>query len=197
MSRYWKLLVFVAALAGLHGFFEPFFVYGSGDQEIRASAFRIRVGFDSIEQIDPSAAGLDPELAKARLREINEAIQYDLYERRSPFSGAVMAETSRRSFVPYYFLAVAGVFLVAFIVLVNGQMGWLTALSALVCGLLAIWGYLRELRMNRELLASGSTWLLVSGVLAVVAAIGCLWRPDPGGWLAPRAIPRPTPNRAS
>ncbi len=75
MTRWWKLIVFAAALLGLHGFFEPFLQLGTGEDAIRPSAYLIRVGYESIEQVYPHLAGMDPNEARTLLRKINEAVK--------------------------------------------------------------------------------------------------------------------------
>ena len=158
-GRSWKYVVLVAALLGGASFGLPFLSVHGTD----VTPYRILVGWDS----PPS----DPALENVRSE---KQVAYD-------------GEHEVPSRIPYYYLSTIACALAALIAIARRQLGLFTALLALGGGLCAVWGWSRELLIDRhavDRVAIHVTWgaylLLASGVLAVVAALGSLAVADPG-----------------
>lgn len=194
LGRSWKLVILGAAIIGVLGFFAPFFRFGSGDTTIEVSAYRIKVGFDRIEQVGPALAGIDPKRVARRLGEINELVQHETTVLQESFQfrngaiyNALPKRTSRNSYVPYYFLSTLLLGAIAFVALVNRELGLVGSLCTIAAGMIAVWGFIREYGIDRRMgedsssISTGATLLLVSGLLALVSGVGSLALGDRGG----------------
>lgn len=164
-----KVLVLVAGCLGAIGFFQPFFDYG----DLPVSAKRIITGFTAQE------AGLE-EHRLGDLRELNEHVQLE--------RGVVLgAGSSHRSPVPYYFLSAIVMVIVGAVSLIRGRFSGFAALFSLSAAMLALGGWLRELRLHRMLapnggevvLSTGATLLVVSGAIALIASLVVLIKREP------------------
>jgi hypothetical protein len=169
LLRAMKVLVLVAGCVGVIGFFEPFFKSGYNDETV--SAYRIAQGFDE------NALGLG-----------NRPDIYESYgERGTIHFGSERGPGSSAAPVPFYFVS-ALVFLIAgFVSLVLGRFSGAAALCALAAAMLALGGWMREFRIDREIvraggtamLAVGSKLLLLSGLLGLVGSLVVLIKREP------------------
>jgi hypothetical protein len=176
--RAMKVLVLMAGALGVIGFFEPFFDYGN---DLPISPYRIARGF--------SAEELGMQDQPARARSINDEFQYE-------HSADPTIKNERHSPVPYYFLSALAFMLIGLGAVFVGRFTGIAALFSLMASLLALGGWMREFRVDRDIvregghamMTSGSSLLLVSGLLGLVASIVVLARRDPG-----RPKPPPPP----
>lgn len=190
-------MIVLAAGLGVLAFFLPFHRYELGARDLDVSAYRIVVGFDRAAQLDPAHAELEPWRQDRILRAFNHAIAHE--QSRDGFGDELSKE--RRSPVPYYFAAAIGLVLIAASCLWTRCLGLFGALGAIACGLCALWGYTRELLVDRNIartalalgklvdtstVAAGATLLLVVGLFALIAGVGGLAFVDPGGFGKPR-----------
>jgi len=172
MVRWLKFVVLVAGAIGLAGFFLPFFVFETGRTEMRVSGYHLLVGFGNPE-LDQIAGETSPNCIKEALPiNVGGGIGYSC-DPEGPHS--------HRSYVPYYFLSTAVMLLVGLIAAIRRRMGGLLGLFTLAASLLALGGWLRELRLDRinetSHTAIGGTLLGVSGVFCLLATVAVLiWR---------------------
>jgi hypothetical protein len=188
VARSWKLFVAAAAVLGAVSFFEPFFAVGSGDISIPVSAFRVMAGFDDAAQLLPVMREAPEPQRSTLLARWNDMIQHEAV------GPDLRPQPSR---IPYFYLSVATLLLVAAVALVRRELSFFAALATVGAGLCALWGWSREVLLLRHAaetaervitLASGGTLLGVVGLIALVVGIGALLWPDPGGFWPPRTI---------
>jgi hypothetical protein len=174
-----KVLVLLAGCAGALGFYKPFFDYGT----LQVSAHRILTGFTAEE------VGLQPDQHVA-LHDFNQAIQTE------EWTTGINVTEHRRSPVPYYFLSAIAFVLVGLVSLIRGRFSGFAALFSLSGALLAVGGWMREVRHTRGMtidggtihLSTGATLLLVSGLVALVASLVVLIKREPD---RPKKPPKP------
>jgi hypothetical protein len=162
------------------GFFQPFFAY-RGD---KISAHRIVRG--------PTIPGgrIVADIAKLRA-EKNEAPTWQLRPRIDPSLPA--AHTSP---VPIYFASAIVMILVGLVAFAMRRFSGFAALFSLAAGMLAIGGWLNEVRIDRDLvragipgmMTTGATLLLVSGLLGFAASLVVLIKREPN---RPKPPPKP------
>ncbi len=197
VGRSWKLLVLVAAGLGVWSFFLPIHRYTrDGASDLHVSAYRVARGYERAVDIDPSYASLERWQQDRIVRDTNETIQYVTHGGTS-----YVPRTQSRSLVPYYFTSIAILVLVALFVFVTRTLGTFTALTSLVMGLAALGAVLRELVVDRRVadvaerasssVGSAAAVLAFAGALALIAGVGGLLVPDPGGFRAKRGAPLP------
>lgn len=173
-----KVLVLMAGALGVVGFFEPFFDYGNG---LPISPYRIVRGFDADE--------LGMQDRPAQVRAVNDEFQYE-------HSADPNVKVERRSPVPYYFLSALAFVIIGLVAVVVGRFSGIAALFSLAGSMLALGGWMREFRVDRDIVREGghammtgaSSLLLVSGLLGLVGSLVVLARRDPG-----RPKPPPPP----
>jgi hypothetical protein len=189
LGRAWKLVIVVAAGLATGSFFAPFIALRHAPAMVPVSAYRIVIGFDDLGQVDPALRDL-PERARDKLlASWNDAIQHE------PL--AVEGKPPPENRIPYYYLSAVLLLAVAAVALARRQLGFWGALFTFGSGLYATWGWTRELVIERRIsgaanlsphIAWGATLLATAGALALVAGIGALLWPDPGGFRARRKI---------
>lgn len=170
-----KVLVLLAGCVGVIGFFEPFFEYG----DVPVSAYRIAHGFD------PEQLGL--KARPAHLHDLDEGIQWEPAD-------VGLKDHERQSPVPYYFISAIVFLLVGFGAIVIGRLSGFVALPSLAAAMFAIGGWMREVRIDRELVRAGGTGmlavgaklLLLSGLLGMLGSVVVLIKREP-------AKPKPPP----
>ncbi len=171
---------------GAWAFFQPFYDYDGLDFEV--SAYRMVVGFSSIEQIGADRLGVptdsvNTDSARERLREVNEWVKGE--EVVSNNDGQ-RTRQNMHSFVPWYFLTVAALLAVAFYSFVERKLRNGAAWATVIASLAALWGFSRAWRFvgatDGVQLGLGAWILGATGVLAVVVAIASMIREDPGGF---------------
>ena len=115
-----------------------------------------------------------------------------LYETSEDIAGHPVSHPSR---IPYYYLAVAAMMLVATAALVRRELGFGGGLVAVACGLAVLWTVTREVLLDRAIAELGKltthvTWgagmLLASGLIALISGVGVLALPDRKGFRPPR-----------
>lgn len=169
-----KVVVLVAGCLGVIGFFEPFFQH----RDLEVSAHRIVTGFDW-EEIN---------LTKRR------AYLVDLNDNPAMEQALGLNFNNAISPVPFYFISAIVFLVVGFVSLVYGRLSGFAALFSLSAAMLALGGWMRELRVDRELVRAGgermmthgATLLLISGLLGLVGSIMVLVKREP-------AKPKPPP----
>lgn len=181
--KWMKLVLLVVGIVGGFAFFEPFYDYG----QLEVSPYRMVTGFTAEE------LGLEND--PIRLREVNDTV---MYEDVAVLRGFYRRTNERRvALVPCFFAAAVLWGLIGLGAIVAGRLGFMAALFTLAASLLAIGGYMREYRWQRDLLREGhaailstsATLLLVTGLVALAASIVALiWR-DPGRPKKPTAPP--------
>jgi hypothetical protein len=137
--RIWKLVVLLAGVAGVIGFFTPLIDYRSHDGRITgdASAFQIARGVDGVGDVRAQAEALG--LSRADSERIARAFHAGV----EAYAGAIVA-----CFVPAGLLAALGLLL-----MLRDRMGRLAGLCAIVLGGASAFG--RVARPRRVPLARG------------------------------------------
>ncbi|HMG21312.1 MAG TPA: hypothetical protein VK607_08355 [Kofleriaceae bacterium] len=170
--RIWKLVVLLAGVAGVIGFFTPLIDYRSSDGKLTgdASAFQIARGVDSGGDLRAQAESLGVSRADSErlARAFTKGIQ--------AYAGAVVA-----CFVPAGLLAALGLLL-----MLRDRMGRFSGLCAIVlggaCG--AVFArFWQADQLSQDLRASlglGVYLLLAAGLGGVLAGLGALVNPDRG-----------------
>lgn len=173
VAKWMKLVLLVAGVVGGIGFYQPFYEY----RGLEISPYRMVTGYRAEEvglQNDP-----------IRLRELNDTV---MRENIIAYRGFTVEKKTRANTVPYLFAGAAIWLLVGLGAIVVGRFGFTAALFTLAGSLLALGGYMREYKWQRDLirdgepsiLASSSTLLLVTGLVALAASlVALIWR-DPG-----------------
>jgi hypothetical protein len=161
-----KVLVLLAGMVGVLGFFQPFFEYDK--QPI--SAYRIVRG-----------THVDGGTVVHRVLHMRDPHSQDWDGREFPETG------DHTSPVPFYFASAFVMILVALVAFAMRRLSGFAALFSLAAGMLAIGGYLNEVRIDREvvragfhaMLTSGASLLLVSGLLGFAASLVVLIKREP------------------
>jgi hypothetical protein len=177
LVRAMKVLVLIAGCVGMIGFFEPFFDYG----DMPVSAYRVARGFD------PEAAGVHerPEI-------------YESYGKNSVRLSFDDGSKPRLATpIPIYFASALVFLVVGFTAIVVGRFSGLFALFSLAASMLALGGWLRELRIDREItraggdgmMVVGAKLLLLSGLLGLLGSIVVLIKREPAKPKPPRPPP--------
>jgi hypothetical protein len=170
--RLWKILVLLAGVAGVIGFFTPLVEYRSNDGKLTndASAFEIVRGVDSTNDIAVQAEKLG--LSRAASWRVAQAFT----DIMSFFHGKIIA-----SFAPSGLLALLGILL-----LLRDRMGRFSGLLALLIGGAScaafglFWQDDQQSRDATATLGLGVYLLLASGLGGVLAGLGALVSPDHG-----------------
>jgi hypothetical protein len=169
-----KVLVLLAGCVGVLGFFQPFFEF----REHPISAYRMLHGTN----FDDSFV-----YRLTKLRDDHNAVPWQ--------SGPYVEVDRHASPVPMYFASAIVMIVVALVAFAMRRFSGFGALFSLAAGMLAIGGWLRELRIDRDLvraggqamMTSGATLLLVSGLVGFAASIAVLIKREP-------APPKPPPE---
>jgi hypothetical protein len=172
--RIWKLVVLLAGIAGVIGFFTPLIDYRSRDGKLTgdASAFQIVRGVDSVGDLRAQADALG--LSRDDSDRIAKAFDAGI----AAYAGAVLA-----SFVPAGLLAALGL-----LNMLRDRMGRLSALCAIGLGGGCGWVFFRFWQADQmsadpgASLGLGVYLLLAAGLGGVLAGLGALVSPDRGHW---------------
>jgi hypothetical protein len=172
VMRLWKVLVLLAGVAGVIGFFTPLIEYRSTDGKMAgdASAFQIARGVDNAAEV--FAQGEQLGLS----REDAERIAKVFREGLNAYRGVAIA-----FFAPAGLLTLLGVLL-----LLRDRMGRFSGLIALIlggacCAVFALfWQADQNSRDASASLGLGVYLLLGAGLGGVVAGLGALVSPDHG-----------------
>ena len=182
--RWMKVVVLLAGALGVLSFFVcPFFVFETDAQSIRATPYELLVGFANPAHDKLGFEKPGPDCVK-------EALTPSLVG----VSCNPQAAQSHRSFVPLYFISSAVLVLIGLIAIALRRLsGWL-GLVTLAASLLAIGGWLREMRVDRysegSHVAYGAALLGVSGVIALLASIAVMiWREPERKKKKPTVVP--------
>lgn len=170
--RIWKLVVLLAGLAGVIGFFTPLIDYRSSDGRITgdASAFQIARGVDGAGDVRAQAEALG--LSRADSDRIARAFHAGV----EAYAGAIVA-----CFVPAGLLAALGLLL-----MLRDRMGRLAGLCAIVLGAASglvfarFWQADQVSHDAKASLGLGVYLLLAAGLGGVAAGLGALVSPDRG-----------------
>ncbi len=170
--RIWKLVVLLAGLAGVVGFFTPLIDYRSSDGRITgdASAFEIARGVDRGADVRAQAEALG--LSRADGERISRAIHAGI----EAYAGAIVA-----CFVPAGLLAALGLLL-----MLRDRMGRLSGLCAIALGgasALVFARFWQADQVSHDAAASlglGVYLLLAAGLGGVLAGLGAQVSPDRG-----------------
>jgi hypothetical protein len=170
--RIWKVLVLLAGVAGVIGFFAPLIEYRSSDGKITgdASAFQIVRGVDSAGDVANQAErfGLSREYSARLARAFDQGL--------NAYRNLVIAE-----FAPAALLMLLGI-----IALLRDRMGRFSGLLALVfgAGCCAVFGVFWQADQSSSdasaTLGLGLYLLLGAGLGGAVAGLGALVTPDRG-----------------
>jgi hypothetical protein len=170
--RLWKILVLLAGVAGIVGFFAPLVEYRSNDGQITgdASAFQISRGVNSAPDIADKAEklGLSSEDSQKLARVFDAGW--------NAYRGIVIA----------YFVPAALLGLIGLILLLRDSMGRFAALLALLLGAASCAAFARFWQGDQQStdasasLGLGVYLLLASGLGGVLAGLGALVTPDRG-----------------
>jgi hypothetical protein len=170
--RIWKVLVLLAGVAGVIGFFTPLVEYRSPDGKLTsdASAFQIARGVDSAGDIVEQAEKLG--LSHADSQRFAKAFNNGM----DVYRGGIAA-----LFAPAGLLALLGIFLV-----LRDRMGRFTGLFAIVfggacCAVFArFWQADQASHDASASIGLGVYLLLAAGLGGVLAGLGALLSPDRG-----------------
>jgi hypothetical protein len=170
--RIWKLVVLLAGLAGVVGFFTPLIDYRSSDGRITgdASAFQIARGVDQGGDVRAQAQALG--LSHADSERIARAFHAGI----EAYAGAIVA-----CFVPAGLLAALGLLL-----MLRDRMGRLSGLCAIALGGASGFVFVRFWQADqvshdaKASLGLGVYLLLAAGLGGVLAGLGALVSPDRG-----------------
>lgn len=170
--RIWKLVVLLAGVAGVIGFFTPLIDYRSTDGRITgdASAFQIARGVDGGGEVraQAQALGLSPADSERIARAFHAGIE--------AYAGTIVA-----CFVPAGLLAALGLLL-----MLRDRMGRLSGLCAIVLGGASAFAFVRFWQADqvshdaKASLGLGVYLLLAAGLGGVLAGLGALVSPDRG-----------------
>jgi hypothetical protein len=170
--RLWKVLVLLAGVAGVIGFFTPLVEYRSTDGKITgdASAFQMARGVDNAAEVfaQGEQLGLSREDAQRLAKVFREGL--------NAYRGVAIA-----FFAPAGLLTLLGVLL-----LLRDRMGRFSALIALIlggacCAVFALfWQADQNSRDASAALGLGVYLLLGAGLGGVIAGLGALVSPDHG-----------------
>ena len=167
----WKYLVLIGGIAGIAGFFLPFFTFTSerDDLVVSVSAYQIVTGIDAVDELLDNAK---PMAVEARTGKTVETINAEL-------------ERYRAALIIVYAPAV----LLALLGAINGarrRMGRISGLLALVLGLAnaGIWLLFYSVAIEQPQLhvslGVGIHLLLGAGLLGILAGVGAVISPDRG-----------------
>lgn len=178
-----KLVVLIAGLTGVAGFFLPF--YRFGNLEVRGP--NMIVGFTSHE------LGLDERPDRAS--EINRELRHEHVISLVNFDHEEIHDPPNR--VPYFFGCSAVLALIGLIAVLIGRLGFLAALGSLAAGLASLGGFLHVYAWQRDVIreggerfiAGGAYWLLVSSLIGIAASLVALIWADPGRPPPPPPLP--------
>jgi hypothetical protein len=170
--RLWKILVLLAGVAGVIGFFTPLVEYRSSEGRITAdaSAFQIARGIDT--SIDVAAQAEKLGLSRADSWRVAKAFSDGMNAYRS----AAVA-----CFVPSALLVLLGI-----LCLLRDRMGRFAGLLAIVFGgasgavFALFWQADQQSRDASAALGLGVYLLLAAGLGGVLAGLGALFSPDHG-----------------
>jgi hypothetical protein len=170
--RTWKLVVLLAGVAGVIGFFTPLIDTRSSDGRITsdASAFEIARGVDGGGDVRAQAEALG--LSRADSERIARAFHAGI----EAYAGAIVA-----CFVPAGLLAALGLLL-----MLRDRMGRLAGLCAIALGGASIAVFARFWQADQvshdaaASLGLGLYLLLAAGLGGVLAGLGALVSPDRG-----------------
>jgi hypothetical protein len=194
VGRSWKLVVLVAAGLGVLAFFEPFIEIPidlpTAPRTMQLSAYRVLVGFDDIGQFDPALRQLPVRKQREALAELNDSLAQEIVTQGDLYR----VHASR---IPHCFLSVLLLLAVAAVALARRELGLLGSLFAIGGGLGATYAWSRVLSLARHTQAAGGVpshllWggavMAAAGALGLLAGIGSMLWPDPGGFRSPRTI---------
>jgi hypothetical protein len=170
--RTWKLVVLLAGVAGVIGFFTPLIDYRSSDGKITgdASAFQIARGVDGAGDVRARAEALG--LPRADSERIARAFHAGI----EAYAGAIVA-----CFVPAALLAALGLLL-----MLRDRMGRLAGLCAIALGGASAYVFARFWQADQvshdaaASLGLGVYLLLAAGLGGVLAGLGAMVSPDRG-----------------
>lgn len=172
-----KVVVLLAGLIGVLGFFQPFFAYRGHE----VSAYRIVRGSQYPGgRIVGEIADLRADHDYSPSWQINPPIE----------------PSGNMSPVPIYFASAIVMVLVGLVAFAMRRFSGFGALFSLAAGMLAIGGWLNEVRVDRDLvragframLTTGGTLLLVSGLIGFAASLVVLIKREPN---RPKPPPKP------
>jgi len=167
--KLWKILVLLAGLAGITGFFLPFVKYKSPDGSVTGtiSAYQIVSGItDPNDIVDGDLPKLDQTQVTVLVKQFNEGL--------AEFKTAMLA-----FFTPALLLALVGGLAVA-----RGRMGRLAGIFALLLGLanagvfFLFYSVAKDSGQTDATLGLGLTMLLVAGIGGALGGLGALFSPD-------------------
>jgi hypothetical protein len=170
--RIWKLVVLLAGVAGVLGFFAPLIDYRSSDGKITgdASAFQIARGVDGIGDVRARAEALGLPRADS------ERIARALHAGVEAYAGSIVA-----CFAPGALLAALGLLL-----MLRDRMGRLAGLCAIALGGASAYMFARFWQADQAShdaaasLGLGVYLLLAAGLGGVLAGLGAMISPDRG-----------------
>lgn len=185
LARSWKLFILILAAAGTYAFFQPFYTYKGLDFDV--SAYRILVGFASIEEVGAERLGIpvdavNTEGAREKLRELNEWVQT---QQVVSYNGWSSTTKPIKSFVPWYFLTAAALIAISIYAFVERKLRTGAAWAVVLAAMPALWGFARAWRAvtsSDVALGPGALLLGATGVLSLAVGIAALVREDPGGF---------------
>ena len=174
------MVVLLAGLVGVLGFFQPFFTY-RGD---KISAYRIMRGSTV------PGGRIVADLTNLRADK-DDVPKWELAPRIEP-----SLQSAPMSPVPIYFASAAVMILVGLLAFAMRRFSGFAALFSLAAGMLAIGGWLNEVRTDRDLvragipamITTGATLLLVSGLVGFAASLVVLIKREPN---RPKPPPKP------
>jgi hypothetical protein len=175
--RLWKILVLLAGVAGLIGFFTPLVEYHASDGRITgdASGFEIVRGVETSSDVATQAEKLG--LSASDSQRIAKAFSDGM----NAYRGATVA-----------FFAPAGLlFLLGIVLLLRDRMGRFAGLLAIIlggacCAVFALfWQADQQSRDASATLGLGVYLLLGAGLGGVLAGLGALVAPDRGPYPGP------------
>lgn len=169
--KIWKVLVLLAGIVGIAGFFLPFVKYTSPDRSVHGSisAYQIVAGIkDPKDIVDGDLPKLDKSQVTILVKQFNEGL--------AEFKTAMLA-----FFAPALLLGVLGA-----LTIMRGRMGRLAAIFALLLGaanagvFFLFYSVAKDSGRTDATLGLGLTALLVAGIGGAVAGLGALFAPDEG-----------------
>ena len=164
----WKVVVLLAGLAGIAGFFLPFIKYKSPDGSVTGtiSAYQIVAGIDDPGDIvDGDVPNLDREQVAVLVKQFNEGL-------------AELKTLMLGFFAPAVLLAVIGALGMA-----RGRLGRIAGVFALLLGLanagvfLLFRGVAADSGQTEATLGIGLTMLLLAGVGGAIGGLGAIVSP--------------------
>ncbi|MEJ7603099.1 MAG: hypothetical protein WKG01_34750 [Kofleriaceae bacterium] len=164
----WKVLVLLAGLVGIAGFFLPFVKYKSPDGSVTGtiSAYQIVAGIDDPGDIvDGDVPNLDREQVAVLVTQFNEGL-------------AELKALMLGFFAPAVLLAVIGALAVA-----RGRLGRISGVFALLLGVanigvfLLFRGVAGDSGQTDATLGVGLSMLLAAGIVGAIGGLGALVSP--------------------